>query len=716
MAARLLGCEAAQCIEFEFVSGEGDFFEIHPRGKGLTIAGTSGPAIGMGLHTYLKEVAGLHLSWYGSRLDLPLPLPLPDHPIRRQSWARHRYFLNYCCFSYSMAFWDWAQWERLIDWMVLNGVNRPLAITGQEAVWLRVGKRLGLSDEQVRHFLPGPAYLPFGWMGCLDGWDQPLPGDWCECHEKLGQSILARQRAFGMTPVLQGFTGHVPPSLAEVYPESLMHEVKWHEWKTRLLDPLDERFPLVASIYAEEQSRSFGSDHYYAADTFIEMTPPLGDADYLTRLGRAIYDGMRASDPEAIWVLQGWAFMNQRDFWTQERIEAFLQGVPDDRILILDLHCEDRPMWNVTRACAGKPWLWCNVQNFGRNTHLTAALDANNQGLIAARSAPDRGRLEGLGMVNEGLCYNPIAYEFFFEQGWRDNMVDLADWGHAFCARRYGQRNSEAEKAWEILIPAVYSHFELEQSEHLCRPSDIRKAAQRWWHYASIEEQSRLLHQPLAGPRNGLLEQAWRHLLKAAPDLADLETYRFDLVNLGRQALSDRATLVKRDLQSALAAGHADEFALLGEQLIAILLGMDELVGTCGEFLLGRWLADARRWGSNEEQKNRLELGARRQVTIWGHTDLLRDYARKEWAGLLRGFYVPRWRRYLEAGKTALERGKPLDAVAFERDLLEWEMQWIAGHESYNDNPSGDPVAVSRRLIASYGVTYQPKEVAAPHA
>ncbi|MCP3920572.1 MAG: hypothetical protein GY711_34025 [bacterium] len=90
--------------------------------------------------------------------------------VRRTSWAKHRYFLNYCCFGYSLPWWDWEQWERLIDWMALRGITAPLAVTGQEAVWQAVGRRLGLSDGQMRAFLAGPPYLPFGWMGCLDGW------------------------------------------------------------------------------------------------------------------------------------------------------------------------------------------------------------------------------------------------------------------------------------------------------------------------------------------------------------------------------------------------------------------------------------------------------------------------------------------------------------------------------------------------------------------
>jgi alpha-N-acetylglucosaminidase len=40
----------------------------------------------------------------------------------------------------SFAWWDWKRWEKEIDWMALQGVNLPLAFTGQEAIWQKVFK------------------------------------------------------------------------------------------------------------------------------------------------------------------------------------------------------------------------------------------------------------------------------------------------------------------------------------------------------------------------------------------------------------------------------------------------------------------------------------------------------------------------------------------------------------------------------------------------
>ena len=38
---------------------------------------------------------------------------------------------------------------RHIDWMALNGINLPLAQTGQEEIWRRVWKKFGLKEVKL---------------------------------------------------------------------------------------------------------------------------------------------------------------------------------------------------------------------------------------------------------------------------------------------------------------------------------------------------------------------------------------------------------------------------------------------------------------------------------------------------------------------------------------------------------------------------------------
>ena len=460
-----------------------DVFEIETHNGQVVLRGNNAVSIATGLNWYLKHDCHCHVSWRGSQLDLPDRLPEVPSKIRKVSWAKHRYFLNYCCFGYSLAWWDWDQWRALIDWMALHGVNMPLSVTGQEAVWRAVCRRLDLNEQHLAAFLAGPPYLPFGWMGCLDGWGGPLPQEWIDRHERLQKKILRRQRALGMTPVLQGFTGHVPPGIAQKYPHAKLHEIHWIEWTTRLLDPLDPLFAEIAHCYMEEQLERFGTDHVYAADTFIEMTPPRGDLEYLDRLSRAIYDGMAQSDPQAVWVLQTWTFLNRQAFWTQPRIKAFLDAVPNERMVCLDLFCEERPQWRRTQAFYGKPWLWCNIQNFGNTVFLGGPLRDISDEPHAARHAADGGNLVGLGFVNEGLGYNPVVYDLMFEMAWHDRAVDLTQWIRDYSVSRYGKRNTDAAAAWSILqryrLRGIASHAFDHRPDSVTQPSPRCTVRQR---------------------------------------------------------------------------------------------------------------------------------------------------------------------------------------------------------------------------------------------
>ncbi|MBN1198290.1 MAG: alpha-N-acetylglucosaminidase N-terminal domain-containing protein, partial [Bacteroidales bacterium] len=187
-----------------------DVFEISSSDGKILIRGNSGIDLASGLNWYLKHYCHAQFTVIDQQLSLPGEFPLPDSLIVIRTSYRFRYFFNVCTFSYTMAWWEWKEWERQIDWMAMNGVNLPLAITGQEEVWHEVYRELGLTESQIDSFLVGPAYLPWGWMGNIDGFGGPLPASWRESHAALQQKILDRERALGMTPVLQGFTGHVP--------------------------------------------------------------------------------------------------------------------------------------------------------------------------------------------------------------------------------------------------------------------------------------------------------------------------------------------------------------------------------------------------------------------------------------------------------------------------------------------------------------------------
>ena len=689
LAGRIVPEQADNFIFEEIAKDNGkDVFELETLGDKIVVKGNSGVSMAVGLNWYLKEFCGRSVSLRGSNLDLPEKLPKVEGVYRKTSWAEHRYFLNYCAFGYSMPWWDWPQWERLIDYMAMNGVNAPLAVTGQEATWQAVCKRLGLNDDQVNGFLAGPPYLPFGWMGCLDGWGGPLSKGWIDNHATLGKKILERERALGMTPIQQGFTGHIPKALSEEYPNAKINTVEWIEWSTDLLDPLDPLFQKISDVFMEEQTKLFGTDHMYAADTFIEMLPPSGDIDYLGNLSKAIYNGMSKNDPKAVWVFQTWTFLNQSDFWTQPRIKAFLDGSPDNKMICLDLYAEKMPMWNQAESFHGKPWLWCNIQNFGDKVFLGGGLDAINDGITEVKQDSAKGNLKGLGFVNEGLGYNPIVQDLMFEMAWRKESVDLEKWVDRYIVYRYGHENMNVVEAWNILEETAYG-----------TPVDS------WNEKSIISSMPTIKQADISIPYSqARLASAWENLLKGAEEFQEVDTYKFDLVNLTRQVLVNYALSLHKKMIQAYDKRNLKAFERVSEEFIKLCTDIDELLGTREEFLLGKNLEDAKRWGTTPEEKRNLEWNARRMLTLWGGpSGILNDYARKEWSGLISGYYKVRWEKFIEEIRKELRTDVPYNEVAFDDELMTWMDEWSSANDMYPHQPQGESVAVVKKLWAKYG-------------
>lgn len=60
--------------------------------------------------------------------------------------------------------------------------------------------------------------------------------------------------------------------------------------------------------------------------------------------------------------MQGWLFQDQA-FWKSPQIEAYLSGVSNQGMLILDLFSEANPIWSKTNSYFGKSFIWCMLHN-----------------------------------------------------------------------------------------------------------------------------------------------------------------------------------------------------------------------------------------------------------------------------------------------------------------------------------------------------------------
>ena len=97
-------------------------------------------------------------------------------------------------------------------------------------------------------------------------------------------------------------------------------------------------------------------------------------------------------------------------FWNNHTIKAFLSGVPDKSMLILDLFAEEDPVWIRTDSFFGKPFIWCMLHNFGGLPGIYGNLTTIATAPIDARLAKGS-TMVGTGMTPEAIEQNPVVYD-----------------------------------------------------------------------------------------------------------------------------------------------------------------------------------------------------------------------------------------------------------------------------------------------------------------
>lgn len=681
---------ASRKILTETVKSDHDFFEITSRGGKPLIRGNNYVSIASGINWYLKYRLGVHLTWNTMHASLPATLPVAGNTESHDTDIKHRYYLNYCTLSYSMAFWDWKRWEQELDWMALHGINLCLDIVGTDVVWRNVLLKLGYTKAEANEFVAGPAFQAWWLMNDLEGWGGPNSDNWYRQREALQKKILRRMKELGINACLPGYSGMVPHDASKRLALDVADPGRWNDYKRpAFLQPTDKRFAEIASLYYKEQEKLFGKADFYSMDPFHEGGNARG-VD-LKAAGKAIMASMKAANPKAVWVVQAWGACPYPDM---------IRDLRNGDMLVLDLYSENRPQWGDPESTwyredgfNGHDWAFCMLLNFGGNVGLFGKIQHVIEEYYKARQSKFASTLKGVGLTMEGIENNPIMYELVSELPWRDTRFSWEKWLHGYVEARYGNlHNKKVQQAWMLLAKSVYGAPArlTEQGCHesvLCaRPSLDAYQVSSW---SEMEE--------FYNPEDVI--QAARLMVEASHDVKANANFRYDLVDITRQAIAEQARLVYGEAVAACKAKDREMFAHATRMFLDILLQQDRLLSSMPDFMVGRWIAQARALGTNAQESDHYEWNARTQITIWGNRDAaerggLREYAHKEWNGVLRDFYYPRWKAYFDALAETFD-GKPMKPL----DFYAMDEKWTLMHNEYPSKAQGDPVEYSQEAF-----------------
>jgi hypothetical protein len=289
---------------------------------------------------------------------------------------------------------------------------------------------------------------------------------------------------------------------------------------------------------------------------------------------------------------------------------------------------------------------------------------------------------------------------------WRDGGVDVNQWLDEYVRRRYGAPGDSAASAWQGLLKTVYSLSNAGASSILtARPALSVKMSDPNWGFASPYDANELL-------------DAWKLLLQDADKLKPSDAYQYDVADVGRQLFSDLGLSIHGDFMQAYIDKDVAKMQDASDRFIELEKDADKLVGTRPELSFEKWQQDATAWATNDDEKKLYSFNAAMLVTQWGATcdSRIFEYSWREWSGLLRGYYAPRWKQFHDFLIAQVKENKPyseaklpqvygrpaLRSNAFFAGLADWELNWIHSDKNYPPFKTGDSAAVARQMLAKY--------------
>lgn len=377
----------------------------------------------------------------------------------------------------------------------------------------------------------------------------------------------------------------------------------------------------------------------------------------------------------------------------------------------------------------------------------------------------------GVGITLEGIHTNWVTNEALLSQGWEffvphanaKENASLNKWVQDFVSRRYnsGGNATMLQSAWSRLAnfstTSVYNgprgnYFEgwgNTRSLVTRRPFWPLGEASGWGWNNDGTSDGFMGDAPRYDPR--ALLQALRELLSGAAageSSSSLPTsLAVDVVDLCVTTMAN-AWLVQLGGMINMTSGNMTskkvaQIQALGAEMIAGIAVTDEVLASNENFLLGKWISDAKSWAnkpwafrsssekkeeeSGEDEAALLEFNARNQVTMWGPPLFVganpsrygspgspQDYAAKTWAGLYGSFYLQRQQLFFNMLNDAATEAVAVDAAPidfvklapkFTNASVAFEVRWGASTSSevFASTPTGNTFALAAKAVETYG-------------
>jgi len=655
-------------------------YEIEAVDGLIQLSGDSNISLAMAYYRYMKDYCGVCMTHCGDYSFNVENAPLPDKKIIEIILQDKRIALTPSMQSNTACYWDWDRWEREIDFMAMRGINMPYISVGVQAVIYYSLLEMNINEDLALAAISAPTYFDKQQSGCISGY-MPSPSvEYIEQSKILGKKIFDREVSYGMTPILQGYWGHVPYIFGASTGNKLLHSKEWYGFtRTYFLKPWENTFEAYGRIFLDKQRKLLGESCYYSFDAFCEHEIPSAKSKYINNLAKVV-DRLHSEISDSYTLI------------TRPSINhKLLSEFSKNNILLIIEENED--------VIPGYSYVLGNKAHLADRTVLEGSLKKLAEFSYSDEVTKKPG-LCGLALTSEGYAQNPMYYDLAFDMMTAQKDVNLDDFISSYASRRWGSDYKEVAK---ILSETCYGDYDIPHlgSAVAARPAVLLN------HTAPYD----IVTTPYD---NKELLRAVEILIK---NEIESDAYLYDVCDILRQVLSNLSLDTFDKAIERYKKHDADLYEKHSNNFLEILSDLNRLLLTRPEFSLKARVDSARALAKTDEEKNFYEVIALSQISIYGHIDKaqLYDYAWKEWGGFVDTYYAVRWRKFFELlaenffrlkhvpekTKKQLNGRNTFNDDYFYVDMAKYERTWITQEEVVATSDE-DTLTVARELIEKY--------------
>lgn len=582
-----------------------DVFVLYTEAQHLNINASSGIAAVWGFNYFLKKYRNNGIGWGMQHKADVIAEEMPNINEKVVATVRFRYFGDSNAFSFTTIPWDEEKWMHHVDWMALNGINVAFAPVAQEAAWSRVYGMLGMTQDKIDQYFPGPAYLHYhrNWESCKFG--GPLPESWHQRQTKIQKTITTYMLNLGMVPVFPTFKGRVPHEFLNLFPMNTFVSDFYSSQCDVFISPENPLFKRVGTMFLNETTNGSPVTHLYDAGTSYLISL---SEKYWKTATEAIFSTLTDFDDRAVLLVQTtiWSYTNTETWarWAQ----PVLTGAPQGRMLVLDTTFYKVPYNKASTLFHGQPSIW-NGDALSLDWDVYEARDQLST-------------IVGLGVTPCEMKQNYRMVEFVLEAGWRSKQPSLPEWLQQYAARRYGCHATAGALAHLHNVSGGYN----EQYDV------IRK-----YPLLEVDIKSRFLSYDLF--------EAWRKFVFVPDHQCRSAGFEYDLIDVTFQALHYRALQLYRELQ-VTHNKYSAAFPYVSREFIDVLKNIGSLLSSNDAFTLYAWLTAANNMANNDEEAYLYDLNSHGSFNTWAA--YRRSCPDIDMAELFLDLYVPRWKMFLK--------------------------------------------------------------------